>query len=186
MSVKVNVIVAVSENMGIGINGELPWRLKKEMAYFRRMTMCTNDSSKQNAVIMGRKTWESIPGKNRPLTGRVNIVLSRQNLMLGPNVMVCNSMDSALQRLQEPLLAGTIESAWVIGGSSVYREALASPHCFRIYLTKILKTFKCDTFLPEVPGNTFRLVRDPNVPEEMQEEDGLLYEYHVYERLHDV
>jgi len=53
---------------------------RKEMAYFRRMTTCTNDSSKQNAVIMGRKTWESIPGKNRPLTGRINIVLSRQNL----------------------------------------------------------------------------------------------------------
>jgi len=50
------------------------------MAYFRRMTTCTNDSSKQNAVIMGRLTWESIPGKNRPLTGRINIVLSRQNL----------------------------------------------------------------------------------------------------------
>jgi len=140
MSVKMNVIVAVSENMGIGINGGLPWRLKKEMAYFRRMTTYTNDSSKQNAVIMGRKTWDSIPAKHRPLAGRINIVLSRQNLILGPNVAVCNSLDNVLQRLQESPLAGTIESAWIIGGSSAYKDALASPHCFRIYLTKILKT----------------------------------------------
>jgi len=181
-----NVIVAVSENMGIGINGDLPWKLKKEMAYFRRMTTCTNDSSKQNAVIMGRKTWDSIPTKHRPLAGRINIVLSRQNLMLGQNVVVCNSLDNALQRLQESPLGGTIESAWIIGGSSVYKDALASPHCFRIYLTKILKTFECDTFLPEVPLDSFKIVRDPNVPEEMQEEDGLEYQYHVYERLHDV
>ncbi|GFG37498.1 hypothetical protein Cfor_09560 [Coptotermes formosanus] len=160
MSVKLNVIVAVSENMGIGINGELPWRLKKEMAYFKRMTKCTNDSSKQNAVIMGRKTWESIPGKNRPLDGRINVVLSRQNLMLGPNVLVCNSLNSALHRLQEPPLAGTIEFIPALSSTSfLLQEAMTSPHCFRIYLTKVLKAFKCDTFLPEVPGNTFRLVR---------------------------
>jgi len=53
---------------------------RKEMAYFSRMTKCTKDSNKQNAVIMGRKTWESIPEKNRPLAGRINIVLSRQDL----------------------------------------------------------------------------------------------------------
>jgi dihydrofolate reductase len=106
--------------------------------------------------------------------------------MLGQNVVVCNSLDSALQRLQESPLAGTIESTWIIGGSSVYKDALASPHCFRIYLTKILKTFECDTFLPEIPLDTFKIVRDPNVPEELQEEDGFEYQYHVYERLQDV
>ncbi|KDR11482.1 dihydrofolate reductase isoform X2 [Zootermopsis nevadensis] len=185
MNFKLNIIVAVSENMGIGMNGDLPWRLRKEMAYFSRMTKRTKDSSKQNAVIMGRKTWESIPDKNRPLAGRINIVLSRQDLKLGLNTLACSSLETALQSLQEPPLAESIESAWVIGGSSVYKEAMASPHCSRIYLTKIFKTFECDTFLPEVPMNTFKLVKDPDVPEEMQEENGVLYGYQVYERLHD-
>lgn len=182
MNFKLNLIVAVSENMGIGINGDLPWRLRKEMAHFSRMTKHTKDSSKQNAVIMGRKTWESIPEKKRPLDGRINLVLSRQNLFLEPNMLVCSSLETALQRLQEPPLAGTVESAWVIGGSSVYKEAMASPYCSHIYLTKIFKTFECDTFFPRVPADTFKRIKDPDVPDQMQEENDLSYEYQVYER----
>ncbi|PNF19594.1 hypothetical protein B7P43_G16863 [Cryptotermes secundus] len=118
---KLNLIVADSENMGIGINGDLPWRLRIEMAHFSRMTNRTKDSTKQNAVILGRKTWEAIPEKKRPLEGWINLLLSQQNLILGPNVLVCSSLETALQRLQEPPLAESVESAWIIGGSSVYK-----------------------------------------------------------------
>ena len=93
---KLNLIVATALNMGIGLNGQIPWRLKyynssllmflvvivwlfllrKDLALFAQLTKSTKDPSKENAVIMGRKTWESIPIKNRPLANRLNIVLS--------------------------------------------------------------------------------------------------------------
>ena len=76
---KINLIVAAcGKSLGIGLNGELPWRLTSEMKYFAETTTKTKDPSKINAVIMGRKTWESIPMKFRPLKNRYNIILSRQ------------------------------------------------------------------------------------------------------------
>ena len=79
LKMKINLIVAAcGKSLGIGLNGELPWRLKSEMKYFSETTTKTKDPSKINAVIMGRKTWESIPMKFRPLKNRYNIILSRQ------------------------------------------------------------------------------------------------------------
>ena len=76
---KFNLIVAAcGKSLGIGLNGELPWKLKSEMKYFAEKTSKTKDIDKINAVIMGRKTWESIPLKFRPLKNRFNVILSRQ------------------------------------------------------------------------------------------------------------
>ena len=85
---KFNLIVAAcGKSLGIGFNGELPWRLKSEMKHFASTTSTTKDPTKKNAVIMGRKTWESIPAKFRPLKNRFNIVLSRKsNYELGDEV----------------------------------------------------------------------------------------------------
>lgn len=78
---KLAMVAAMSLTNGIGKDGGLPWRLKGEMAYFRNLTTHVSDEDKQrgvrNAVIMGRKTWASIPPKFRPLNGRINIVISR-------------------------------------------------------------------------------------------------------------
>lgn len=77
--ISLTIIAAVTRRNGLGVNGILPWKLPKEMAHFRKATSSTGSSSEsaRNAVIMGRKTWESIPIKFRPLKGRVNIVISR-------------------------------------------------------------------------------------------------------------
>jgi dihydrofolate reductase len=71
------IVVAATRKLGIGKGGAMPWKLPGDMAYFKDLTTRTRDISKQNAVVMGRKTWESIPPKFRPLPGRVNVVLSR-------------------------------------------------------------------------------------------------------------
>ena len=73
----VSVIVATSKDWGIGKDGDVPWRLPGDLAHFRKVTLGTVDPERQNAVVMGRRTWESIPPKFRPLKGRVNVVLTR-------------------------------------------------------------------------------------------------------------
>jgi dihydrofolate reductase len=70
------IVVACTRNLGIGLNGSMPWHLPKDMAYFKKLTSTSGGSETRNAVIMGRKTWESIPAKFRPLSGRVNVVIS--------------------------------------------------------------------------------------------------------------
>jgi dihydrofolate reductase len=70
-------VVAATETWGIGKNGTLPWTLKKDMQYFKRVTTQTQCSTKRNAVVMGRKTWQSIPPAFRPLRNRINVVISR-------------------------------------------------------------------------------------------------------------
>jgi dihydrofolate reductase/thymidylate synthase len=73
----IQLVVAATRKLGIGKGGTMPWKLPGDMAYFKELTSKTADAGKQNAVIMGRKTWESIPVKFRPLPGRINVVLTR-------------------------------------------------------------------------------------------------------------
>uniref|UniRef100_A0A1B6GE52 dihydrofolate reductase n=1 Tax=Cuerna arida TaxID=1464854 RepID=A0A1B6GE52_9HEMI len=182
MKTKLSLIVAVSENLGIGEAGKIPWMLRKEMAHFAKMTTLSSDNGKHNAVIMGRKTWESIPEKFRPLKGRTNIVLSRStDTKYPPGVVKCSSFQEALEILGKPPLIENIENVWIIGGSSVYEEAMRHEKCHRIYITWIKKEFNCDTFFPKLPEN-FKETIDENVPLGMQEENGIQYEYKVYER----
>lgn len=73
----VSLVIAATLDYGIGMDGKLPWLLPSDMAFFKRVTSHTNVATKQNAVIMGRKTWASIPTRFRPLQGRLNVVLSK-------------------------------------------------------------------------------------------------------------
>ncbi|XP_063591133.1 dihydrofolate reductase-like [Penaeus indicus] len=183
MSTRLNIIVAACENQGIGINGELPWRLREEMKYFSRMTKMTKSSEKQNAVMMGRKTWESIPDKFRPLPGRLNLVISSRAKNPGPEFngsTVCSSFKEAIDKVHS---RAEVESVWAIGGSSIYEMALESDHLHRIYLTRILKDFECDTFLPSFDPKKFQIVTDPLVPNEIQQEGDITYKYEIYEKL---
>jgi len=182
MQVKLKLIAAACDNMGIGINGDLPWRLRKEMDYFTKMTSTTKDNNKKNVVLMGRKTWESIPKKFKPLANRINMVLTSQPLNLGEDAIVCNSLPDAIEKISQEPLKSKVEQVWVIGGSSIYKAAMESPNFYRLHLTRVKKHFDCDTFFPEIPKNC-TLVKDPEVPEGIQEEKGINFEFEVYEKL---
>ncbi|XP_068980433.1 dihydrofolate reductase [Bombus flavifrons] len=176
-----NLIAAVCEGMGIGVKGTLPWRLKSEMAYFTSMTTNTKDPNKKNVVLMGRRTWECIPKKYKPLKNRINIVLTSQPLDYGDDAIVCKSIPHALEVIKKPTLKDQIEGIWVIGGSSVYKAAMESPNFHRLYLTRVKKHFVCDTFFPTIPNN-FVLIGDPNIPQGVQEENDIQFVYEVYEK----
>uniref|UniRef100_A0A3Q0RDS1 dihydrofolate reductase n=1 Tax=Amphilophus citrinellus TaxID=61819 RepID=A0A3Q0RDS1_AMPCI len=184
-----NGIVAVCPDLGIGNNGNLPWhpvRLSKEFAHFRKMTSTPSVKGKQNVVIMGRKTWYSIPEKNRPLNNRINIVLSRERKMPPAGAHYLASDFSSALRLVDTELAEQADQVWVIGGSSLYKELMDSPGTRRLFVTRILKQFECDTFLPEISLDKYRLLPEfPDVPHELQEENGIQYRFEVYESIQE-
>ncbi|URD86848.1 hypothetical protein MUK42_28000 [Musa troglodytarum] len=153
------VVVAATRDMGIGKDGNLPWKLPSDLKFFKEVTMTTSDPSKRNAVIMGRKTWESIPPQNRPLPGRLNVVLTRSgsfDIATAENILMCGSLNSALQLLAATPYCLSIERVFVIGGGQVLREALNAPGCEAIHLTDIETSFQCDTFIPPVDCSVFR------------------------------
>ncbi len=140
------LIVAVDKNFGIGLSGKLPWHFKNEMKFFKDTTLKTADHTKQNLVIMGRTTWESIPEKFRPLKGRKNVVLTTKENYDTNGATTCKSLEEALKSAD-----GDIESIFIIGGAKVFNEAINLPNLTGIYLTRIDKVFDCDTFFPAIP-----------------------------------
>eukprot|EP01059_Diplonema_ambulator_P030271 TRINITY_DN5102_c2_g1_i1.p1 TRINITY_DN5102_c2_g1~~TRINITY_DN5102_c2_g1_i1.p1 ORF type:complete len:500 (+),score=186.29 TRINITY_DN5102_c2_g1_i1:46-1500(+) len=164
-----SIILAADKKGGIGKGNELPWRLPSDMKYFKETTMKLSGAKvadKMNACVMGRKTWESIPEKFRPLEGRLNIVLSRdmkQEDVKGlDNVVVVNGgLTDALTLLGEKEYLAKVDRVFVIGGGSLYNEALAAP-CLpilhNVYLTQVEGEFDCDTFVAFTPGKSFREV----------------------------
>jgi dihydrofolate reductase len=200
------LIVAATSKMGIGKAGGLPWKgLKKEMAYFARVTkraspgvrpsiLCHTQSKtaqKTNAVIMGRKTWESIPPRFRPLKDRTNIVISRElKAESASGGIVVNSVDQAIA------LEGSEDRAFVIGGAQIYKEALLKQQAKRILLTRVLTDFECDTIFPiqlDETGKADGWERKSKeeldqwvgetVPEGVQEEEGTKYVFEMWERV---
>lgn len=118
------VVVAATRDMGIGKDGKLPWRLPSDPKFFKELTMTTSDPGKKNAVVMGRKTWESIPPKYRPLSGRLNVVLTRSgnfDTATAEDVVTCGNIPSALKLLAESPYCLSIERVFIIGGGQIYR-----------------------------------------------------------------
>uniref|UniRef100_F7A9L9 Dihydrofolate reductase n=2 Tax=Monodelphis domestica TaxID=13616 RepID=F7A9L9_MONDO len=182
---QLNCIAAVSKNMGIGKDGDLPWPLlRNEFKYFQKMTTTPSVEGKQNLVIMGKKTWFSIPEKCRPLKDRINVVLSRE-LKEPPQGAhyLASSLDNALNLLELPELADKVDMVWIVGGSSVYKEAMNKPGHQRLFITRILQEFESDTFFPEIDLKKYKQLQDyPGVSPDVQEEKGIQYKFEVYEK----
>lgn len=147
------------------------------------MTTSTIDPTKKNAVIMGRLTYFGIPANKRPLPNRLNIVLSNKSVTTDypAEVVLCSSLNQAMEKLLQTDLGKDIESIWICGGFSVYKEAMTSDYCHRIYYTDIKAKFDCDAFFPDIPS-TFKIIPNgEDIPSEEQEENGLKYQYKIYE-----
>ncbi|XP_063819987.1 dihydrofolate reductase isoform X1 [Pseudophryne corroboree] len=182
-----NSVVAVCPpGQGIGRAGTLPWPpLRNEFKHFQKLTMTPTTAGKQNVVIMGRKTWFSIPEKNRPLKERINIVLSKE-LTEPPKGAhyLAKSLDAALELLDKSELRDQIDLIWIIGGSSLYKEVMDKPVSQRLFVTRIQQEFDCDTFLPEIDIQSYKLLPEyPGISSEMQEENGIKYKFEIYEKM---
>ncbi|OGB81549.1 MAG: dihydrofolate reductase, partial [Burkholderiales bacterium RIFOXYC12_FULL_60_6] len=130
---KLNLIFARARNGVIGSNNTLPWHLPEDMAHFKRSTLgCP--------VIMGRKTWDSLPTKFRPLPGRLNVVVTRQDNWQAEGAVVANSLEAACAACPAE------STAWVIGGAELYAQALALADT--AVVTEIDADYEGDAFAP--------------------------------------
>lgn len=136
---KFNVIIAVDNKNGIGKNNSLPWHFSEDLVYFKRVTSYSETLFGNNAVIMGRKTCESLPNKYLPR--RINIVMTRSVDYKNDSVLIVNNFNDALRVAKE----NNVDNIWVIGGSEVYQEAFRHYLIDKIYITIIDNDFDCDT-----------------------------------------
>lgn len=134
---KLAIIVAQDKNRAIGIENKLPWHLPEDLRYFKRVTM-------GKPIIMGRNTFESI---GRPLPGRVNIVVSRQEGYSPEGVKVVNSLEAATELAESICLIDGADEAMIIGGAQIYSQAIGSAD--RLYLTEVDAEINGDAWFPE-------------------------------------
>jgi dihydrofolate reductase len=130
---RLHLIFARAANGVIGKDNTLPWHLPEDLAHFKRTTLgCP--------VIMGRKTWDSLPPRFRPLPGRVNVVITRDDAWRAEGALRAGSLEQAIE------LCPAGSDAWVIGGAQIYAQAL--PLASTAVVTEIAQDFEGDAFAP--------------------------------------
>ncbi len=159
---RINLILARAANGVIGRDGSMPWRLPEDMAHFKQQTAGA-------PVVMGRKTWDSLPPRFRPLPGRHNIVVTRQADWQAEGATRAGSLAEAIAQ------AGTAPELWVIGGGQLYAEAM--PLAQRAVVTEIARDFEGDTYAPVFDASWHEASRSTHVSA-----DGLGYSFVVLER----
>ncbi|MCU1419613.1 dihydrofolate reductase [Mycetocola sp.] len=147
---RVGLVWAEAANGTIGDHGVLPWHLPEDLAHFKAVTL-------GSPVVMGRKTWESLPERFRPLPGRRNIVATRQPDWQAPGAEVRNSLAAALQLAAEDV--GPDEFVWVIGGAEVFSAVIDVAH--RLEVTTIRADIEGDAVAPAITERWRLVASDP-------------------------
>lgn len=158
-----SLIAALASNRAIGKDNALLWHLPEDLRHFRETT-------RGKPVIMGRKTWESLPEPFRPLPGRHNIVVSRDPAYQANGATLAGSLADAVRQALDA------DEVFIIGGAQLYREAL--PLADRLYLTEIAQDFDGDVFFPDFsPHDWQEISRQPG-----EASSGLRFAFVVYQR----
>ena len=159
---ELTIIAAVSINNVIGNNNKLIWKLSNDLKRFKNLT--TNHS-----VIMGRKTFESLPN---PLPDRYNIVVTRDTNYSKPNIQVCSSIEDAIN------LTKTDTQPFIIGGGEIYSQTINIVD--KIELTRVHEEFDGDAYFPEIPLDIFELINEENYNSDLENEFD--YSYLTYKK----
>lgn len=165
----ISAIVAVDKNYGIGYNNKLLCNLTEDLKHFKNLT--TN-----NIVVMGRKTWDSLPMK--PLPNRINVVITnsvKDNGIALNNGVIFATLDLLKKYIEE---IGEKYNIFVIGGSQIYKELVS--YCDYIHLTRIHKSFdNVDTYFPEIKENEWRLLDvEPTITQ-----GDIKYQFEIYKKI---
>jgi dihydrofolate reductase len=161
---KLHLIYARARNGVIGVNNTLPWHLPEDLAHFKRTTL-------GQPVIMGRKTWDSLPPKFRPLPGRLNIVVTRQPDWQAEGALRAGSIDEAMT------LCPADAQAWVIGGAEIYAQA--APRASTAVVTEIDQDFEGDAFAPTLGDGWSEVQREQHTAANGLPFSFVTYQHHI-------
>ncbi|BCB27132.1 dihydrofolate reductase [Sulfurimicrobium lacus] len=165
MKPRLSIIAAIDRNRVIGVDNKLPWRLPADLAHFKALTM-------GHHMVMGRKTYESLPG-GKPLPGRISVIVTRDAAFSAPGCVVVHSLEEAVAAC-----AGDDE-AFFIGGADMYRQALDVAQ--RIYLTEVKTAVAGDAWFPDFDRSVWREVSRTNcLADEKNPHD---YDFVVFDRV---
>jgi dihydrofolate reductase len=156
----ISIIVAVSDDWGIGKNNELLWRIPEDMKRFKSLTM-------GKAVLMGKRTWESLP--KRPLPGRTNIVVTDIPGESFEGAVMAYSIEDALMKCNNE------EEIFIIGGGTIYRQFM--PLADRLYITHVHNSGPADVYFPVIDKNIWKVLSKEDYPET---EISPAYSYTIY------
>ncbi len=160
----ISFIVAASTNNVIGKNNQLPWSLPNDMKFFKNTTWAM-------PVLMGRKSFESL---GKPLPGRLNVVITRQNDWKPEGTTVVHSVADAIK----VAVAADYNEAFIIGGGEIFKEAM--PVADKIYLTRVDVTLEGDAFFPEMNPKEWLMVSEQSFPSD--EKHAYTYHFQLWER----
>ncbi|XP_046351922.1 dihydrofolate reductase-like isoform X3 [Haliotis rufescens] len=185
----VNICTAMCDsNRGIGLGEGFPWpSLKGDYEYYTGLTQRTSDPSMKVVQIKGRRTWMLTGEKEKDAASVINVIIS-STLREGSHRSlhkVVTSFDEAVHYAVSGPRRGEIEAIWVMGGTHVYENAINHPMCQRLYLTRVFGTFDADVFFPKFEEK-FKKISDLKVDGEPREDNGVRYQFEVYERLREM
>tara|TARA_Y100001935_G_C17250588_1_gene480760 strand:- start:6 stop:554 length:549 start_codon:yes stop_codon:yes gene_type:complete len=177
---KINIIVAICKNNGIGLNNKLPWYYSSDLKKFKTLTTGNN----KNAIVMGKNTYQSL---NKNLLNRDNLILSKSLIIdkkIDTNIFKSfYNLDSLLKFIKTK----NYENIWIIGGNQIYELFLNKNLVDKIYLTYIDKLYDCDVFFPKINFNNFKLIKNNiqyNDNEFLQNLDLYYNHYLLYDKLY--
>lgn len=166
---RIAIIVAVDAKNGIGKNNDLMWHLPDDMKFFKEKTS-------ENIVVMGRKNYESIPEKFRPLPHRENVILTRNKSFKADGCLVFNSFQEVLDHYNDE----EDKTMFIIGGGEIYKEALKLDIVDEMYITHVKKSFDADTFFPEINIRDWRRSKITTHPaDERHVSDFEIWKYEI-------
>ena len=168
----IGLIWAQARGGVIGASGSMPWHLPEDLKHFSRTT-------KGSPVVMGRRTWESFPPKYRPLPGRTNIVITRDDAFAAEGAVRARDLPDAMRLARAAFASAPAPAIWVIGGGAVYREAIAQADL--LVATEIDLEVEGDTLAPAIPSNFFLEAAEP-AEGWYEGADGLRYRILTYRR----
>lgn len=170
-----SIILAIDSKNGIGKSNNLPWYIPNDLKHFRNITTYTKWCYQKNVVIMGRKTWDSIPNIYKPLNNRINIIISNTITNNNNNYFVVKSLDRAFELTKD---FHDVYKIFIIGGKSLYTETFNNPYCQEIYLTRVFFDFNCNTIIDNFNLDNFDLIESSD----KLQNNNYFYQFETYKR----